>query len=115
MSDQPEREVELLAEVEHWKHHAWEAGEGFKRAIEAGNRAHAYRRSAEAERNAAQERLRAVEVLAGDERVPEWVRKRLAALASPVESDTEVPPSIGDTCCGKCPGGTCYVDGVTGA
>ena len=24
-------------------------------------------------------------------------------------------PSIGDTCCGKCPGGTCYVDGVTGA
>ena len=24
-------------------------------------------------------------------------------------------PSIGDTCCGKCSGGTCYVDGVTGA
>lgn len=25
------------------------------------------------------------------------------------------PPSIGDTCCGRCPGGTCYVDMVTGA
>ena len=23
--------------------------------------------------------------------------------------------SIADTCCGKCPGGTCYVDQVTGA
>jgi hypothetical protein len=23
--------------------------------------------------------------------------------------------SIGDTCCGKCPGDTCYVDQVTGA
>lgn len=25
------------------------------------------------------------------------------------------PFSIGDTCCGKCPGGTCYVDQITGA
>jgi hypothetical protein len=23
--------------------------------------------------------------------------------------------SIADTCCGKCTGGTCYVDGITGA
>lgn len=27
----------------------------------------------------------------------------------------EPVPNIGDTCCGNCPGGTCYVDGVTGA
>jgi hypothetical protein len=25
------------------------------------------------------------------------------------------PPNIADTCCGACPGGTCYVDQVTGA
>lgn len=25
------------------------------------------------------------------------------------------PFNIGDTCCGKCPGGTCYVDQITGA
>ena len=24
-------------------------------------------------------------------------------------------PNIGDTCCGKCPGATCYVDQITGA
>lgn len=25
------------------------------------------------------------------------------------------PPSFADTCCGKCPGDTCYVDQMTGA
>lgn len=28
--------------------------------------------------------------------------------------DTEYPPSFADTCCGACPGGTCYVDQMTG-
>ena len=31
------------------------------------------------------------------------------------DADREAVPNIGNTCCGKCPGGTCYVDGVTGA
>lgn len=35
----------LRAEIEHWKHHAWEAGEGFKRAIEDSNRANARART----------------------------------------------------------------------
>jgi hypothetical protein len=28
---------------------------------------------------------------------------------------SEPLPNIGDTCCGQCPGDTCYVDQVTGA
>lgn len=37
-----------------------------------------------------QERLRAVEALADDERLPHWVRGVIrATLASPVEADTE--------------------------
>jgi hypothetical protein len=26
----------------------------------------------------------------------------------------DYPTNIGDTCCGKCPGATCYVDYLTG-
>lgn len=48
------------AEVEHWKHRAWEAGEGFKRSIEGTNRAHAYRRAAEAREVALRERIEAL-------------------------------------------------------
>jgi hypothetical protein len=46
----------------------------------------------------------------------------VSALVSTVLDDTaaaieaSMPPSnIGDTCCGTCAGGTCYVDQVTGA
>lgn len=28
--------------------------------------------------------------------------------------EPEPMPNIGDTCCGKCPGATCYVDQITG-
>lgn len=31
------------------------------------------------------------------------------------KDDQSRPFSIADTCCGACPGGACYVDGVTGA
>lgn len=37
---------------------------------------------------------------------------RLRKLIASPESD---PPAFADTCCGKCPGDTCYVDQMTGA
>lgn len=40
------------------------------------------------------------------------VRRHACGVGGP---GAEALPNIGDTCCGKCPGGTCYVDGVTGA
>ena len=55
----------LRAEVEHWKHHAWEAGEGFKRAIESENRARAGRRAAVAELDRLAEVVARVEALRG--------------------------------------------------
>lgn len=41
----------------------------------------------------------------------EWPDQRLGIAPPPADP----PPNIGETCCGDCPGGTCYVDGVTGA
>lgn len=36
-----------------------------------------------------------------------------SAAWKPARDDDQ--PNIGDTCCGACPGGTCYVDQITGA
>lgn len=53
--------AEERTEVEHWKHHAWEAGEGFKRAIEDAVRAGRRRRAAEAEVERLREGVRVLE------------------------------------------------------
>ena len=41
----------------------------------------------------------------------------LEEIQTPDEGEpecTRVEPNIGDTCCGACPGATCYVDQITG-
>jgi hypothetical protein len=40
---------------------------------------------------------------------------QVAALRNLDGGEEASPPSIADTCCGECSGGTCYVDGVTEA
>lgn len=46
---------------------------------------------------------------------PLWRSVDFRPPARRAEDVDHVAPSIGDTCCGKCPGDTCYVDRVTGA
>jgi len=41
--------------------------------------------------------------------------EQITRLSEDVEPDTTPTFNIADTCCGKCPGGTCYVDQITGA
>ena len=42
------------------------------------------------------------------------VRPHACGVGGP-GSAPELPTNIGDTCCGQCAGGSCYVDQVTGA
>jgi hypothetical protein len=45
-----------------------------------------------------------------------WAESALIEVRRDAPTPDEAgAPNIGDTCCGKCPGDTCYVDQVTGA
>jgi hypothetical protein len=39
----------------------------------------------------------------------------MGSMLQEMDEERPEPFRIEDTCCGKCPGGTCYVDQVTGA